>query len=151
MLYDRALARLARREHSRAELARALARTRAPEETIAAVLDRLQAEGALDDGRYARERLRVLLARGHGPLRLRAELAQAGLERGLVDREVAALGPEVLAAARAFCRRRLGEGWERDPVRRDRARVLLARRGHDAGTVGRLLREDDEGPPFEGQ
>jgi regulatory protein len=117
------------------------------------VLDRLAAEGYLDDERYARERLRVLLRRGKGLLLIRAELTAVGLARELVDRCLAETRGAALASAAELCHRRLGSGWERDPGRVARARQLLARRGYEAATLRALLRgedhELDEDPPRE--
>ncbi|MCL5799084.1 MAG: recombination regulator RecX [Gammaproteobacteria bacterium] len=152
-LYTRALARLARRDHARGELAAWLRRHGGDEDTLNAVLDRLAAEGYLDDERYARERLRVLLRRGKGLLLIRAELTAVGLARELVDRCLAETRGAALASAAELCHRRLGSGWERDPGRVARARQLLARRGYEAATLRALLRgedhELDEDPPRE--
>lgn len=156
-LYARALASLARRDFGRRELGVRLARRGASEATIEAVLARLEREGWLDEERFVRERIRVLLARGWGPLRLRADLARSGLGRKAVDTRLDSYGTEVLDAARALCRRRFGVGWERDPTRVARARALLARRGFEPSTFRSLLRgrvavpDTDDGGAFEGQ
>lgn len=80
-LYERAITYLARREYSRAELARKLASI-ADEvdggDVIAAVLDRLEAERLLSDARYA-EMLGHSRAGRHGSLRLRQDLRQSGV------------------------------------------------------------------------
>lgn len=149
VLYERALARLARREHTRATLARSLGRLDPPRDILEAVLTRLSAEGWLDDERYARERLRSLLARGHGPLRVAGELRAAGLSRAQVDHALAEQRLAFLASARDLCRRRLGEGWDHDPVRVEHARRLLARRGYEAATLRRLFRGEDDEAFFE--
>jgi regulatory protein len=150
-LYARALARLARREYGRRELASRLARTGAPAAAIASVLDRLEQEGWLNEERFVRERLRILLGRGYGPLRLRVELERAGLDRATIETRLRALGGEALAAARALCLRRLGPDWTEDPARVARARALLARRGFASETLRRLLRGEDGEGAFEGQ
>ena len=81
--YQRALRRLARRDHSVAELRRVLLdRGHEPEEVEAAV-DRLRRERYLDDAgfaeRFARSRM---VHQGHGRLRIRQDLRLRGVDRG---------------------------------------------------------------------
>ena len=59
-LLDRALACLARREHSRAELARKLASHAESADALTALLDDLESRRLLSDARYAEMRLRDL-------------------------------------------------------------------------------------------
>jgi regulatory protein len=82
-LRERALRYLARRDHSRAELARKLAPHGSPEE-IDAVLDRMSELALQSDARYAEAWVRGHAAR-FGHTRLRAELARRGLARELIE------------------------------------------------------------------
>lgn len=74
---------LARREHGREELAtklkRRFSKREVPSGLIDEALDQLEADGLLDECRYAEILVRQLLSKGIGPLRLRAELGQRGL------------------------------------------------------------------------
>jgi len=75
---DLALAALARREHSRVELARKLAAKGFAQESIEPVLDELEIAGYLDQQRFVESYLRSHA--GRGPLRARAELRQHGVD-----------------------------------------------------------------------
>src|SRR5258705_4759643 len=70
---------LARREHSRDELARKLARVAAEGEDIDAVLDDLASRGWLSDARFAEQVVRAK-ARRYGPLKVTNDLRAKGVE-----------------------------------------------------------------------
>jgi regulatory protein len=76
----RAMDLLARREHSRRELvAKLSARSFAPE-LIGEVLDELEREGLLSAERFALSFVEARYGKGKGPRRIRAELAERGIE-----------------------------------------------------------------------
>ncbi len=86
----RAVGLLARREHSRLELARKLADRGFVSEEIAPVLDRLAEEGWQSDRRYAESLIRARAARRYGPDRIGNELAQQGVDEGVASEAFAA-------------------------------------------------------------
>ena len=78
----RALALLARREHSRLELERKLLVREFVPALVEDVLDALQADGLLDEGRFLESFIRTRIGKGQGPTRIVAELDQRGIARG---------------------------------------------------------------------
>ncbi|MDI3490903.1 MAG: regulatory protein [Thauera sp.] len=86
-LRERALRHLARRDHSRAELARKLAAHGEADE-IEAVIARMSELGLQSDSRFAEAFVRGKAAR-FGASRLRNELARRGIERELIDEAIA--------------------------------------------------------------
>jgi regulatory protein len=101
-------------------------------ETAAATVARCRELGWVGDAAYARERARALRTRGHGCLRIEAELTARGLPDALVAEAVEASRegePEIAWARRAL----RGE--------RDRARAwrLLIARGFPEEVVESLL------------
>jgi len=89
----RALAWLARREHSRAELGRKLAAYAESEDEVERLLDSLEAERLLSDGRYASERAAVRGLR-YGNLRLKQELQAQGVDGETLAAALAGSGDE---------------------------------------------------------
>lgn len=165
-LRGRALRWLAQREHSRAELARKLARY-AAEGTgtdngnslgadadgraadpcaaashIEAVLDELSALGLLSDERAAASVLAAQAPRG-GERRLKQVLQQRGLPPELVERTLAQARPGELERARALWQRRFGTPPS-DAAERARQMRFLAGRGFDGDIVRRVVRGADE-------
>ena len=86
-LRERALRHLARRDHSRAELARKLAPHGEPAE-IDAVIERMREVGLQSDERYAEAFVRGKAAR-FGAARLRNELVRRGIDRDRIDEALA--------------------------------------------------------------
>src|SRR5688572_19606170 len=79
-----ALTLLARHEPSRRELTRKLAAGGFPANVVARALAALERSGALREARFTESFVRSRVARGQGPQRIRAELAQ----RGIADTEI---------------------------------------------------------------
>ena len=134
---------LTRREHSRLELSRKLAARGAPSEAVEAVLDRLAARRLQSDARYAESLVTSRLGRGQGPVRIRRELAEQGVETCVVDEALAACTQDWAAAAREVRRRKFGPAvpgaWK------DRARQMrfLEYRGFTSEQIRAALCDDE--------
>jgi len=76
---------LARREHSRVELRRKLEIKGCPGALIERVLSSLEKKDYLSDARYAEMYVRVRSERGYGPMRIRAELRERGVDEAVID------------------------------------------------------------------
>lgn len=140
-LRERALRLLARREHSRTELARKLAPHAESAAALDAVLDDLQERQLLSDERYVDMRLRSRAGR-LGNARLAYELRTQGIAAELVDAALAA-GEDELTRARRVWQGKFGD----DPVDASgRARQIrfMQSRGFSATTIRRLVRGDFE-------
>lgn len=143
-LKGRALRYLAQREHSRAELARKLARHAEdrpdlPAQTqVEAVLDALAAAGLLSDRRAA-DALVSAQARRFGNLRLRHALRERGVGADDAAAALAAVQGDELARAQEVWRRRFGAPAEDAAGRAKQARFLSGR-GFAADVVRRVVR-----------
>ena len=102
-----ALGWLARRDFSRHDLAARLAR-KFPDEDPEPVLRWLEAENFLNDERFAEVYFRSRLARGHGPVRIRHDMRQRGLDEELIDARFRAQSPDWFALASQVRQRRFG-------------------------------------------
>ena len=131
---------LARREHSRLELERKLATRGFAEDVIAPALDALEHSGVLVATRFTESFIRSRVAKGQGPARIRAELA----ERGVGDAAELLRGGDVdwLAAARAVRRKRFGAEPPRDFRERAKQARFLQYRGFTADQVRAALELD---------
>jgi regulatory protein len=124
-----ALAELARRDYGRTELRERLSGKGFPAELVEIVLDRLVAERLLSDSRYVEEAVRRHAARGHGPVRIRAELRQRGVDGGLIDTALDEAGLDWAAAAREARRRKFGAAAPSSPRERAKQARFLQYRG----------------------
>lgn len=136
-LKSRALRLLARREHSRAELARKLSPHAESAAALEALLAELQSRKQLSDERFAESRAHVL-ARKYGPARIRQDLKSKGVSAELAQR---VSRTDELEHARAILQRR----YPVAPLtRKERARRVrfLQGRGFSADIVHRLVLRD---------
>ena len=76
---------LAVREHSRTELKRKLCARSFDNEAVDEVLDRLIRQRLLSDERFTEQYLSSRQRRGYGPVRIRAELLERGVDGGLIE------------------------------------------------------------------
>ncbi len=125
-LKARALRLLARREHSRAELARKLAPHAVSREALEALLSDLEQRKQLSEERYAEERARQL-ARKYGAARIRQELVAKGISADTAARLSAASGLDDLERARAILARKYRAPATTIEERARRARFLQSR------------------------
>ncbi|MBP7467406.1 MAG: recombination regulator RecX [Thauera sp.] len=138
-LRERALRHLARRDHSRAELARKLA-AHGDANEIDAVIERMGELGLQSDTRYAEAFVRGKAGR-FGASRLRSELARRGIDRDLIDEAIAGECVESEAdRARAVLRGRFTEppADAREWARQAR---FLQTRGFAPDLIRKLLKE----------
>ena len=136
---------LARREHSRAELARKLAPHAESAEQVQALLDELAAARLLSNERFAESLVHRRAAR-YGSATIGHELRTHGLDEDLVRDHLSVLERTELERVRAVWARRFGRKPE-SPAERARQLGFLLARGFSAATVYRVLgaRPDDEG------
>jgi regulatory protein len=139
-LRARALRLLARREHSRAELARKLTAHAESRAALEQLLDALTEKRQLSDERYAEERARQL-ARKYGAARVRLDLVAKGVAADAAARLAAAAGADDLERARAILARKYRTAAANAAERAKRARFLQGRGfGHEI--IRRLLSSD---------
>jgi regulatory protein len=122
-LRARALRLLARREHSRLELARKLRVHAESEAALCFLLDSLQERKQLSDERYAEERARWL-ARKYGAAKIRHDLKSKGVDPELVER---ISSKDDLERAAAILQRKFRDPATTREERARRMRFLLGR------------------------
>jgi len=140
-LRERAMNFLARREHSRAELARKLAPHGEADE-IAALLDRLEQENLLSNARYA-ESLAHSRAGRHGSVRLKSELREKGVPETIIAEVVGQARDADLSAARAVWLKKFGEPPVDARARARQQRFLLGR-GFPSDVVRRVVGGEED-------
>ena len=143
----RALALLAQREHSTAEMRRKLQRHAAADppadpaaggvDDVEEVLAWLRAHNYLSEERFVECRVHQRAAR-HGSLRIKQELAQHGL--ALTPEAAQALRDSELARATEVWRRKYGQP-PASAAERARQSRFLAGRGFSAETIARVMRD----------
>ena len=135
---EQALRLLARREHSRLELRRKLASRGYADAVAESVVARLAADGLQSDERFAQGRVRSAVAKGQGPLKIRADLRDRG-----VNAEVLAMALDAVTEWSAIARRalakRFGEAMATDGAERARRARFLEARGFSDEVIRETL------------
>lgn len=141
-LREQALRLLARREHSRTELAHKLKTHVLPEDDLGALLDDLARRKQLSDERYAESRAHAL-SRKFGAARIAQELRAKGLDKGLAERAAAGARTTEVDRARQIWLRKFRTA---PATREERARQMrfLQSRGFSFDAIRAVIRGADE-------
>lgn len=123
---------LARREHSQRELIRKLEQRGYEAGEVQPILDALTAQRLQSDERFAESFAWQRQQRGYGPLRIRMELRERGVDDGLVETALAALDVDWFDQARAARHKRFGTAMPEDFREKARQLRYLQNRGFDA-------------------
>ena len=124
--FEHALHALEHRDRSTAQVSRYLADRGVEDDERHEILETLARTSLVDDRRYAETRASSLAERGAGDVRIRHDLALAGIDRDVIGDVLEALPPELERAERIAARRGVspktarylvGKGFSEDVVR----------------------------------
>ncbi len=138
-LHSRAVRLLAKREHSKAELRRKLATHDADAALIERVLETLTEGNLLSDGRFVDEFVRSRIARGRGPLRIRADLEGRGIADEVIDAALTHPASFWLERLHVVREKKFGSTVPADRADWGRQARFLAQRGFPADLIYRSL------------
>ena len=141
-LRERALALLARREHSRFELAHKLERAGFAPEAIAPLLDEFERKNWLSDRRFAEAWVHDHRAKS-GAIKLAYELRQRGVADAVVEAVLAQQPDSELDRARAVWLKKFGAA-PASPTDYAKQARFMAGRGFSAGVLRALLKPSDD-------
>jgi regulatory protein len=141
--YRTVLRALEVRSYARGDLARRMLRKGHQRQAVETALERASRLGLLDDAAFARSYVQTRSARGRGPARLVRDLLSMGVERGLIDRAVAAEWSEEsdkTAMPLALAKKRAAQlGGLPRQTRRRRVVAYLARRGFTGRDISEMV------------
>jgi regulatory protein len=129
---------LARREHSRQELADKLALRFADRPLIQQALDRLQQERLQSDQRFAEVFLHSRAQRLYGPLRIRAELRQRGVAEENIEAAFGQAAIEWQHNLQTLAATKFGRRPPADAKEKAKRLRFLQYRGFASGQIQRL-------------
>lgn len=137
---------LARREHSRLELARKLASRGHPDGLIEEIVGDLARAGLQSDERFAQAFVRSALERGQGPLKIRAGLSQRGVDGDTASAYFELDADEWSERAATALRKRFGSAPVDDRADWARRARFLAGRGYTSDVVAKVLDSSGRSP-----
>jgi regulatory protein len=140
-LRERALAMLARREHTRAEMTRKLSAHSESPEQVEQLLDALVARGWLSETRFAESRANAL-ARKFGSRKIEHDLRSRGVSAEVVEHAVEQAHPQEFDNCRTAWLRKFGV-LPQNAAEHGRQTRFLAGRGFSADAVRQVLKTGD--------
>lgn len=138
----RALDLLSRREHSRLELERKLQAKAFTDDSIHCVLDELEHSGYLDADRFTEAFVRMRAAKGQGPVRIRLELTERGIES--CEEFLADQAYDWFSIASQARIKRFGRSQPKDYKDKAKQARFLQYRGFNFEHINRALEFGDE-------
>lgn len=136
---------LARRDYGATELTARLVTGGFDPETAGAAVAQLAAEGLQDDGRFAESLVRSRVRQGKGPVRIRLELEQRGIDPAVCERALLETGEDWRALACQVRERRFGPALPADFPEKARQMRFLQYRGFAPDQVAAAV-SGREGP-----
>ncbi len=134
---------LARREHSRQELVQKLQRRDHPQQIIDKVIDDLRDDGLQSDSRFAESYLRSRVAKGDGPIKIRAALQQRGIAESLLETCMTEAAIDWDQQLRAAWQKKYHGEIARHAHEKAKQLRFLQSRGYPADLVFRLFNSTD--------
>ena len=131
---------LARREHSRKELANKLARRCTDEALIEDLLDTLSSEGLQSDERFAESFVHHSLNKGQGPNKITQELRQRGIEQMLIEQYLESESIDWMSLAEEVRVKKYGESVPSDYQNKAKQSRFLYSRGFSSEQISQLLK-----------
>jgi regulatory protein len=140
----KAMQRLARREYGKEELVKKLLDDGYEPAVARAAVDRLQAECLQDDRRFAASFIRSRIGQGKGPVRIRADLQQRGIDPAFADELLAGCGEDWPGLARRVRDRKYGEEPPADFREKARQMRFLQYRGFESWQIRAAVSSGDD-------
>ena len=136
---DAAVRLLARREHSRLELARKLASRGHADDLIEEIVEDLARAGLQSDDRFVQVFVRSALGRGQGPLKIRAGLTERGVNDDIASAHLDLDSHEWTERAANASAKRFGPALPENRADWARRARFLAGRGFTSDVVAKVL------------
>jgi regulatory protein len=133
---------LARREHSVEELRRKLLARGHGEPAVETVLAKLQAKRLVSDARFIASFIHHHAQRGQGPIRIRAELRQQGIDGSSIDAALDEAEIDWSEQAIVVHRRKFGSSPGRSLPERAKQTRFLQYRGFSTDQIRAVLKSD---------
>ncbi|MCG8432680.1 MAG: recombination regulator RecX [Gammaproteobacteria bacterium] len=131
---------LARREHSAFELQRKLQSRGVQSALIEQLIEELQQENLLSDVRFTEQFVRSRSERGSGPVKIRLELQERGVNDKHIDATIQALARDWVRAAAQVREKKFGKTVPSDYTEQAKQARFLQSRGFTAEQIRKALK-----------
>ena len=143
-----ALDLLARREHSKFELEQKLRRKNFALDDIEKVLETLARKGLQSDVRFIENYIAMRSRKGYGPLRIRLELEERGIDKETIGRFLSELDPVWFERALILRIKKFGEKHPANLKEKAKQARYLNYKGFTGDHISRVLSHKGSDPFF---
>ena len=126
---------LARREYGWLELKKKLGQAGFEAPAVDEAVDQLRAEGLQDDTRFIESFIRSRIGQGKGPVRIRVDLEQRGLDSALIEAGLEEAEEDWFALARQVRQQKFGPDLPQDFKEKARQMRFLQYRGFEQAHI----------------
>ena len=134
---------LARREYGHLELVKKLAAGGFDHGVAESAIDKLTEEGLQSDRRFAENFVQSRISRGKGPVRIRLELGQRGIDDADIETAIEASGVDWSALAGRVYDKKFGGARPSDFSEKAKRMRFLQYRGFEPDHVRRAVEDSD--------
>lgn len=139
----KAMDHLARREYGRKELGAKLVSGGFDEQTALSAVEQLTLDGLQDDRRFVDNFIQSRVQQGKGPVRIRLELGQRGVDETLVDEVLDDRDDDWRSLAKSIRQRKFGPNQPRDFREKAGQMRFLQYRGFTQDQIQAALSQDN--------
>jgi regulatory protein len=136
---------LTRREYGRQELLDKLVQRGCDEDAATGIVAALVTEGLVSDERFIEALLHVRRVRGYGPLYIRRELEERGIDRGTIERWLDAGSREWVEDVKRVYKKKYGGKQPASLAERAKQTRFLQSRGFTHEQIRQALSNNDVG------
>lgn len=139
-VYSSALDLLAQREHTKFELQRKLIAKGFVVDEISKVVQELEKQGLQSEKRFVESYVTMRYKRGFGPVRIKAELSERGVDQGLIKEflgDYKSIWPELAEKARL---KKFGKEIPKDRQEQAKQMRYLYYKGFDADIIRNIFK-----------
>jgi regulatory protein len=126
---------LARREYGREELRKKLLQAGYTDNATDEAVGQLTSDGLQDDARFIESFIRSRVSQGKGPVRIRSELGQRGLDSGLIEQGLDEAGEDWYLLTKAVRQQKFGDEIPKDFKQKARQMRFLQYRGFEQSHI----------------
>jgi regulatory protein len=126
---------LSRREYGREELRKKLLKAGYTDNATDEAVGQLESDGLQDDDRFIESFIRSRVNQGKGPVRIRSELGQRGLDSGLIGQGLDEAGEDWYLLAEAVRQQKFGDEIPKDFKEKARQMRFLQYRGFEQSHI----------------
>jgi len=142
-IHQRALGLLARREHSARELITKLMMRDYDEATVQSVVTALAQEGLQSDGRFTESYIHSRIEKGCGPVRIKQELRERGINDDLIKLHLDMHAPEWEQRALQAREKRFGKNISQNFKDKAKQMRFLQQRGYSGEQIRKIFGTSD--------